>query len=112
MRIECPHCNQEIEVEVPQTVRRGALAGLSLEEMSDEQLKKEIVNAKSVLYKAEKRGADAAIIAKNKDRVDAAVAEKAKRDALKKGEEVTAEVAESNETSEEGNDSVYESDEM
>lgn len=91
MKVECPHCNQEIEIEVPSTVRRGALAGLALEEMTDEQLKKELTNAKSVLYKAEKRGASVEVIAKNKDRVDAAEAEKAKRDALKK--EAAGEVA-------------------
>ena len=47
--------------------------------MTDEQLKREITNAKSVLYKAEKRGSSAEIIAKNRDRVEAALAEKARR---------------------------------
>lgn len=63
--------------------RRGQLAGLSLEEMSDEQLKREIINAKSVLYKAQQREAGVETIEKNQARVDAAMAEKAKRDAEK-----------------------------
>lgn len=79
MKFTCPHCNQEVEIQTPEAVRRGALAGISLEDMTDEQLKREIVNAKSVLYKAEKRGSSAEVIAKNRDRVEAALAEKAKR---------------------------------
>lgn len=59
--------------------RRGQLAGLTVEEMSDEQLKREIINANSVLYKAKQRGASDDTIAKNQARVDAAQAEKAKR---------------------------------
>jgi hypothetical protein len=59
--------------------RRGQLAGLTVEEMSDEQLKREIINANSVLYKAIQRGASEDTIAKNQARVDAAKAEKEKR---------------------------------
>jgi hypothetical protein len=59
--------------------RRGQLAGLTVEEMSDEQLKREVINSNSVLYKAKQRGASAETIAKNQDRVDAVQAEKAKR---------------------------------
>ena len=84
MLVNCPHCNQEVEIQIPETVRRGQLAGISLQDMTDEQLKRELVNSKSVLYKAEKRGASEDILARNKDRVDAAVAEKARRDAEKK----------------------------
>lgn len=69
--------------------RRGQLAGLNVEEMSDEQLKREIINANSVLYKAKQRGASEDTIAKNQARVDAALAEKAKR----QPEVVTAEVS-------------------
>lgn len=90
MKFTCPHCNQEVEIQTPEAVRRGALAGISLEEMTDDQLKREIVNAKSVLYKAEKRGSSAEIIAKNKDRVEAALAEKARRTPV--AEEVATEV--------------------
>lgn len=60
--------------------RRGQLAGISLAEMTDEQLKREVVNANSVYYKAVKRGASDEIINKNKERLDAAIAE---RDARK-----------------------------
>lgn len=86
----------EVEVEVPTQPRqrRGQLAGLTLEEMTDEQLKREITNANSVLYKAKQRGAAESTIAANEARVEAAKAEKAKR----AGEEEVEEVAE---------DSVY-----
>ena len=69
------------EIEMPAKVRkpRGQLAGLTLEEMTDDQLKREIINAKSVLYKAKQRGASDETIAANQARVDAALAEKAKR---------------------------------
>jgi hypothetical protein len=59
--------------------RRGQLAGLELETMSDEQLKRELINAKSVLYKAQQRKAAIETIEKNEARVEAATAEKAKR---------------------------------
>ena len=69
----------EIEMPAPVKKPRGQLAGLTLEEMTDDQLKREIINAKSVLYKANQRGAVAETIAANQARVDAALAEKAKR---------------------------------
>ena len=69
----------EIEMPAPVKKPRGQLAGLTLEEMTDEQLKREIINAKSVLYKAKQRGASKETIAANQARVDAALAEKAKR---------------------------------
>jgi len=69
----------EIEMPAPVKKPRGQLAGLTLEEMTDEQLKREIINAKSVLYKAKQRGASEETIAANQARVDAALAEKAKR---------------------------------
>jgi hypothetical protein len=59
--------------------RRGQLAGLQLADMSDEQLKRELVNAKSVLYKAQQREASQETIDKNQARVDAALEEKANR---------------------------------
>lgn len=59
--------------------RRGQLAGLTLDQMTDEQLKREIVNANSVLYKATQRGAAADTIERNQARVDAALEEKTKR---------------------------------
>lgn len=79
--VTCPHCNGVFEVEAPTPVKkqRGQLAGIALEDMTDEQLKREIINANSVLYKAKQRGAAAEVIAKNEARVEAAKAEKAKR---------------------------------
>jgi len=62
-----------IEVEVP-SGRRVQRDTKPIEEMSKEELKREIINAGSVLYKAQKRGADEEIIAKNQERVDAAKA--------------------------------------
>lgn len=70
-----------VEVEMPAVEKkpRGQLAGIALEEMTDEQLKRELINANSVLYKAKQRGASDETIAANQARVDAAKAEKAKR---------------------------------
>ena len=75
----------KVEVEVPKAERkpRGQLAGIAIEDMTDEQLKREIINANSVLYKAKQRGAAEDVIAKNQARVDAAMAEKAKRQGTK-----------------------------
>lgn len=69
-----------ISTRKPSGQRRGQLAGLSLEDMTDEQLKREIINAKSVHYKAVQRGASEETIEKNQARVDAALAEKARRE--------------------------------
>ena len=73
--------NFMLEVEVPAAEKkpRGQLAGIAIEDMTDEQLKREIINAGSVLYKAKQRGAAEETIAANQARVDAANAEKAKR---------------------------------
>lgn len=79
MKVTCPHCNNEIAIETPEVIRRGQLAGIPIEEMTDEQLAREIINANSCLTKAVKRGADASTIAKNTERLDAAKAERAKR---------------------------------
>ena len=69
-----------LEVEVPaSTKKRGQLAGIAIADMTDEQLKREIINASSVLYKAKQRGASEETIAANQARLDAAKAEKAKR---------------------------------
>lgn len=70
-----------VEVETPKVEKkpRGQLAGIALEDMTDEQLKRELINANSVLYKAKQRGASEEVIAANQARVDAAKAEKAKR---------------------------------
>ena len=77
--VVCPHCNGTFEVEMPEKVKkpRGQLAGIALEDMTDEQLKRELINANSVLYKAKQRGASEETIAANAARVEAAKAEKA-----------------------------------
>ena len=69
----------EVEAPVAEKKPRGQLAGIALEDMTDEQLKRELINANSVLYKAKQRGASEETIAANQARVDAAKAEKAKR---------------------------------
>ena len=69
----------EVEAPTPEKKPRGQLAGIALEDMTDEQLKRELINANSVLYKAKQRGASKETIAANQARVDAAKAEKAKR---------------------------------
>lgn len=89
--ITCPHCKNVITIERPAPQRRGVLAGIALEDMTDEQLKIEIRNAKSVLYKAIKRNAPTETILNNQARVDAALAEKAKREAAKAPKEESAE---------------------
>lgn len=70
-----------VEVEMPDVEKkpRGQLAGIAVEDMTDEQLKREIINAGSVLYKAKQRGASDETIAANQARLDAAKAEKEKR---------------------------------
>ena len=68
-----------VEAPAKEKKQRGQLAGIALVDMTDEQLKREIINANSVLYKAKQRGASEETIAANQARVDAAQAEKAKR---------------------------------
>ena len=81
IEVTCPHCNEIFQVEVPAAPKktRGQLAGIALSDMTDDQLKREIINANSVLYKAKQRGAAEDIIAANQARLDAAKAEKASR---------------------------------
>lgn len=90
--VTCPHCGETYEVEAPVKERkpRGQLAGIELADMTDEQLKREIINASSVLYKAKQRGASEEIIAKNQARLDAA---KAERDLRHPAPEATEEAA-------------------
>jgi len=76
--VTCPHCGETFEVEKVKKPR-GQLAGIALEDMTDDQLKREIINASSVLYKSKQRGASEELIAANQARLDAAKAEKAKR---------------------------------
>ena len=80
----------QVEVPVSEKKARGQLAGIALEDMTDEQLKREIINANSVLYKAKQRGAAEETIAINQARVDAAKAEQAKRQGTKAPADVEA----------------------
>lgn len=73
----------QVEVPVAEKKQRGQLAGIAIEDMTDEQLKREIINANSVLYKAKQRGAAETTILANQARVDAAKAEQAKRQGTK-----------------------------
>lgn len=81
--ISCPHCGENIIFEVPTATRRGELTGIALVDMTDDQIKIEIRNSKSVLSKAEKRGACPSTIIKNKARVDAVIALRDERNAAK-----------------------------
>lgn len=107
--IVCPHCQGVISIERPTPQRRGQLAGIDLIDMTDSQLRREIINAKSVLYKAAKRNAEQATIDKNQARVDAAMAEKARRApvavavAVESTEQEAAEAIEGNAEAIEGN---------
>ncbi len=91
--VTCPHCNGTFEVEAPAKERkpRGQLAGIALADMTDEQLKREIINANSVLYKAKQRGASEEVIAANQARVDAAKAERDSRHPAPVAEEAATE---------------------
>lgn len=60
-----------IEVEIPGG-RRAKHDNKPIDEMTKEELKREIINAGSVLYKAKKRGAAEEIIQNNQGRLDAA----------------------------------------
>lgn len=100
----------EVEIPTPEKKQRGQLAGLSLEEMTDEQLKREKINAGSVLYKAEQRKAPQETIDANKARLEAVKAEIAKRKPAAPEAPATEgenAVATEGETSEEG---VYDAD--
>ena len=83
IEVTCPACGEVFEVEVPKRAGtpRGALAGIALADMDMDQLKREKINAKSVLYKAQKRNAPEETIALNQARVDAVEAEIAARKA-------------------------------
>lgn len=91
-QVKCPHCENTITVTAPkpEVKPRGQLAGIAIEDMTDAQLKTELINANSVLYKAKQRGASEETIAKNQARVDAGNAEKEKRAGTKAAAVATA----------------------
>ena len=66
----------EFNYEIPKSERRGAVVGIPLEEMTDDQLKIEYRNANSVAYKTKKAGRDAS---KADERLERVKAEMAKR---------------------------------
>ena len=101
----------EVEAPVAEKKPRGQLAGIALEDMTDEQLKRELINANSVLYKAKQRGASEETIAANQARVDAAKAEKAKRAGTPtESEAPNVEAAMEGSTDTEGEDGVYDTE--
>lgn len=55
--VTCPHCGEVFELP-KSAVQRGAVAGIPVEEMTEEQLKIEYRNASSVLYKTQKAAKD------------------------------------------------------
>ena len=64
------------DYEVPKSERHGAVAGIPLEEMTDDQLKIEYRDANSVAYKTKKAGRDAT---KAEERLERCKAEMEKR---------------------------------
>lgn len=101
---------KEVVARPVSVTRRGKLAGLTLEDMNDEQLKREITNAKSVLYKATQRGAALETLEINQARVDAAEAEKAKRAPVKTEDEASTEGDAP--ATEEASDDVYSDEDL
>lgn len=102
----CPGCQGVFEVEIPTKAKtpREPKVTIPVEEMTDEQLKRECINANSVLYKAKQRGATDEVIAAAQARADKAAAEKASRKALAKA----AKAEEATETAEEAEAPVEE----
>lgn len=66
----------EFDYELPASARRGAVVGIPLEEMTDDQLKIEYRNANSVFYKTKKAGRDTT---KSGERLERVKAEMTKR---------------------------------
>ena len=106
----------EVEVETPMVEspgrgRTGQLAGIKVEDMTDDELKREIINAGSVLFKAKKKTDDPTVIEPKQARLDAAKAERDKRNAAKAAAvaESTATATDADETADDTNadDTVY-----
>lgn len=75
-KVTCPHCEAELNVEVPKKPK-GERKPVT--EMTNEELAREIINSKSVLYKSERKGATEESLAPKRERVEIALAEKANR---------------------------------
>lgn len=96
IEIEVPHGLQAgdkfvVDVEQPLTprVQKSRLANIPLSEMTSEQIKRELVNARSMLYKAQARGDEKKLLAATK-RVNAAAEELAIRNGTTLFQEVNA----------------------
>ena len=71
VKVTCPNCNTEFDFEVPKSLgTRGALSGVALEDMTDDQLKIEYRNANSVAYKAKKANKNQDTITKSAERLE------------------------------------------
>ncbi len=72
VKVTCPNCSFEFDYEIPKSARaRGAVAGIPLNEMTDDQLKIEYRNANSVYYKSKKANKNPDTIAKAEARLEA-----------------------------------------
>ena len=96
IEVEVPHGLQAgdkfvIDVEQPLVpkVKKTRLANIPLEQMTIEQLKRELINARSMLYKAQARGDEKKLVEATK-RVNRAASELAKRNGTTLFEEVNA----------------------
>lgn len=96
IEVEVPHGLQAgdkfvINVEQPSVpiTKKTRLANIPLEQMTYEQLKRELVNARSMLYKAQARGDEKKLLEATK-RVNRVAAELAKRNGTTLFEEVNA----------------------
>ena len=70
-------------------VKKTRLANIPLDQMTIEQLKRELINARSMLYKAQARGDEKKLVEATK-RVNRAASELAKRNGTTLFEEVNA----------------------
>lgn len=89
----CGHFEKAKKVSGGNVGPRGPKNSTPVTEMTDDELKTEIINAGSVHYKAVKRGAPEATIAHNEVRLNAA---KAEREARKAAEPQVVEVIDPN----------------
>lgn len=96
IEVEVPHGLQAgdkfvIDIEQPLVpkVKKTRLANIPLDQMTIEQLKRELINARSMLYKAQARGDEKKLVEATK-RVNRAASELAKRNGTTLFEEVNA----------------------
>ncbi len=75
----CPTCGKYTKAKSSGRKPGRRVLLMPVEEMTDAELKREIVNASSVLYKAKQRNAPEDTIAANQERMNLATDERAKR---------------------------------